>query len=192
MDVVIRRNSFSFAKKEKSTQKNGEKDRSRLVQIECTTKKEQNVYKSEKKEVRRALQTIRRRIGQLLQAVGPHIVNRQFFYRSAVGSLDSEQLLDGGAQQSPVGGHPWTTMLPNTNCHCRQLRCQHETPSTPTQPRTTGISLCPRSLTPRGSRQIRRSFGISASDCLPDSFVSCPIRTKAKKSFVRRNSSSQS
>jgi len=44
--------------------------------------------------------------GQLLKAVGPHIVNRQFFYRGAVGNLESDQLPDGGAQQPLVGGAP--------------------------------------------------------------------------------------
>ena len=67
-------------------------------------------------EIARYLKVNDLNIGQLLKAVGPHIVNRQFFYRGAAGSLDSEQLPDGGAQQPPVwGGHPWTTMLPNTN-----------------------------------------------------------------------------
>ena len=36
------------------------------LEIECTTKKEQNVYKKKKKEVRRALRTMRRRIGFLV------------------------------------------------------------------------------------------------------------------------------
>ena len=71
-------------------------------------------------EIARYLRVNDLNTGQLLKAVGPHIVNRQFFYRSAVGSLDSEQLPDGGAQV-PGGGDPWTTMLPNTNWSCRQL-----------------------------------------------------------------------
>ena len=65
-------------------------------------------------EIARYLKVNDLNTGQLLKAVGPHIVKRQFFYRSAVGSLDSEQLPDGGAQV-PGGGDPWTTMLPNTN-----------------------------------------------------------------------------
>ena len=66
-------------------------------------------------EIARYLKVNDLNTGVILKTCGPHIVNRQFFYRSAVGSLDSEQLPDGGAQQSPVWGHPWTTMLPNTN-----------------------------------------------------------------------------
>ena len=55
-------------------------------------------------EIARYLKVNDLNTGDILKTCGPHIVNRQFFYRGAVGSLDSEQLPDGGAQQSPVGG----------------------------------------------------------------------------------------
>ena len=67
-------------------------------------------------EIARYLKVNDLNTGQLLKTVGPHIVNRQFFYRGAVGSLDSEQLPDGGAQQSPVGGAPLDdNVVPNIN-----------------------------------------------------------------------------
>ncbi len=112
----------------------------------------------------------------------PHIVNRQFFYRGTAASLDSKQLPDMGVQQLPVGVK---SLLADDNFtkfqfgHCRQLRCQHTASQTPTQPRPTGISSFPLTSILRGPGRIRRSFGISASDCLSDSFVSRPIKTKA-------------
>ena len=66
-------------------------------------------------EIARYLKVNDLNTGDILKTCGPHIVNRQFFYRGTAASLDSEQLPDGGVQQLPVGGHPWTTMLPNTN-----------------------------------------------------------------------------
>lgn len=55
-------------------------------------------------EIARYLKVNDLNTGQLLKAVGPHIVNRQFFYRGAVGNLESDQLPDGGVQQPLVGG----------------------------------------------------------------------------------------
>ena len=57
-------------------------------------------------EITRYLKVNDLNTGQLLKAVGPHIVKRQFYYRGAVGNLESDQLPDGGAQQPLVGGAP--------------------------------------------------------------------------------------
>ena len=57
-------------------------------------------------EIARYLKVNDLNTGQLLKAVGPHIVKRQFYYRGAVGNLESDQLPDGGAQQPLVGGAP--------------------------------------------------------------------------------------
>ena len=55
-------------------------------------------------EIARFLKVNDLNTGQLLKAVGPHIVKRQFYYRGAVGNLESDQLPDGGVQQPLVGG----------------------------------------------------------------------------------------
>ena len=74
-------------------------------------------------EIARYLKVNDLNTGVILKRCGPHIVNRQFFYRGTVGSLDSDQLLDGGAQQPLVGGGG---TLGRQCCqipigHCRQL-----------------------------------------------------------------------
>ena len=57
-------------------------------------------------EIARYLKVNDLNTGDILKTCGPHIVNRQFFYRGTAASLDSEQLPDGGVQQLPVGGAP--------------------------------------------------------------------------------------
>ena len=57
-------------------------------------------------EIARYLKVNDLNTGQLLKAVGPHIVKRQFYYRGAIGNLESDQLPDGGVQQPLVGGAP--------------------------------------------------------------------------------------
>ena len=51
----------------------------------CTPKKGQNVYKNEKKEVRRALQTIRRRIGLLVLILALSSLRAGTHYRNLHG-----------------------------------------------------------------------------------------------------------
>jgi len=66
-------------------------------------------------EIARYLRVNDLNTGHLLTTVGPHIVNRQFFYRGSALALTANSSRTGEFNSSRLGGLLWTTMLPNIN-----------------------------------------------------------------------------